>query len=147
VPSRLFSVAPSFVPPVHPSFMLSLPIDVSLKELNRSLNISRVCFPVWGANSKPAMRPVIAPTSSLFISPSPQKISDPGMLCQPRNYPTSSAGKDVISYTIHWDGDINKLGREIKVLCGFLFGQGIIQSGLIPLPVLVIACLQGPQIT
>ena len=42
MPSRLFSVALWVVPPVHPSFILSLPIDASLKKINRSLKISRV---------------------------------------------------------------------------------------------------------
>jgi hypothetical protein len=108
--------------------MLSLYVGASSKELNRALKNSRVCFPLWGAKNKPAMRPASAPTSNVFMSPSPQKISDLGLPCQPNNYPRFPTWKTVfLRYSEIY------LGRGIHEY--LVSERGFrIRSGLIPLP-------------
>src|SRR5918999_1438320 len=110
MPSRLFSVAPSFVPPVHPSFMLSLPIDASLKKLNRSLNISRV-FSQSGERiasqqlDQSSPRQVACSFLLLLI-----KFLTLGCCANLAITRYLQPGKTLFPCTMHWHGNLDKLG-------------------------------------
>jgi hypothetical protein len=104
MPSRLFSVARSFVPPVHSSFILSLPIDASLKKLNRSLKISRF-FPSLGSEEQASNKTVIAPkvTGSFLLLL--RKFLTLGCYAKSSNYPIFPAWKDILSlpHSLGWE--------------------------------------------